>query len=115
MSEVTGAPPPMAVVLVPLLVANVDTSVVPAAVFDVMWIVLVLRVIGVGDMLRLRRFTLTGRLVLEGATSLAPLLVALSDDEMAILVERADIDLVITLVVVVLVLLLLLVVLLLLE
>lgn len=46
---------------------------------------------------------------------MAPLLVALSDDEMAILVERADIDLVITLVVVVLVLLLLLVVLLLLE
>lgn len=107
LSEVTGALPPMAVVLVPLFVA--DSA---AVVFPVMWIVLVLRVMGVGDMLRLRRFTLTGRLlallVLVGAASFVPLLLAaLSDDEMAILVERADIDLVITLLVVVLVLLLL--------
>lgn len=115
----------MAVVLVPLLLLLLGATVVEAsgAVPPVMWIVLVLRVMGVGDMLRLRRFTLTGRLVvllvvvvvvqlvvLEGAAvSLAALLAALSDDddEMAILVERADIDLVMTLVVVVLELLLL--------
>lgn len=116
----------MAVVLVPLLLLLLGATVVEVsgAVPPVMWIVLVLRVMGVGDMLRLRRFTLTGRLVLllvvvvvvvqlvvlEGAAvSLAALLAALSDDddEMAILVERADIDLVMTLVVVVLELLLL--------
>lgn len=111
----------MAVVLVPLLlgatVVKASGTVVPAP----MWIVLVLRVMGVGDMLRLRRFTLTGRVaelllvvvqlvaLVGAATSLAALLAVLSaaddGDEMAILVERADIDLVMTLVVVVVLLL----------
>lgn len=117
LSEVIDpAHPPMAVVLVPLFVVADSTTIVGplvVAAVDVMWIVLVLRVMGVGDMLRLRRFTLTGRLLLlvVTGTSLA-LLLALSD-EMAILVERADIDLVITLLlVVVLVVVLLLLVLL---
>lgn len=107
----------MAVELVPPLLAPIVPFLLPvpvdsicaaaaAALGDdvVMWIVFVFRVVGVGDMLRLRKLTLTGRLLAATtgeAVSFAFVAFALPrfvSEEMAILVvERADIDFVIML------------------
>lgn len=108
MSEVTGTAStpafgPMAVVVVaplldvPLLLGAVVVGSSGGPLVDVMWIVFVFLVMGVGDMLRFRRFTLMGRLLgIALGVSFALFALPLSE-EMAILVDSADIDFVMTL------------------
>lgn len=96
-------PPPLGAPLL-LGAAVVGSSSGGGPLVEVMWIVFVFLEIGVGDMLRFRRFTLMGRLLLVVLeVSLALLAPALSE-EMAILVESADIDFVMTLLVLLVVL-----------